>query len=56
MNTVEPPRSGHLPRSDMIFYEILTNIIYTSIGEIFSTIKIKETNDTSWHDTRTHFS
>ena len=31
--TVEPPRSGHLPRPDMIFYEILTNIIYTSIGE-----------------------
>ena len=36
--TVEPPRSGflrsgHLPRPDMIFYEIITNIIYTSIGE-----------------------
>ena len=36
--TVEPPRSGflrsgHLPRPDMIFYEILTNIIYTGIGE-----------------------
>ena len=31
--TVEPPRSGHLPRPDMIFYEILTNIIYTSVGE-----------------------
>ena len=37
--TVEPPRSGflrsgHLPRPDMIFYEIFTNIIYTSsIGE-----------------------
>ena len=25
--------AGHLPRADMIFYEILTNIIYTSIGE-----------------------
>ena len=33
MNTVEPPRSGHLPRPDMIIYEIFTNIIYTSIGE-----------------------
>ena len=32
-STVEPPRSGHHPRPDMIFYEILTNIIYTSIGE-----------------------
>ena len=37
-NTVELPRSGflrsgHLPRPYMIFYEILTNIIYTSIGE-----------------------
>ena len=31
--TVEPPRSGHLPRPDMIFYEILTNITYTGIGE-----------------------
>ena len=31
--TVKPPRSGHLPRPDMIFYEILTNIIYTSVGE-----------------------
>ena len=36
--TVEPPRSGflrsgHLPRPDIIFYEILTNITYTGIGE-----------------------
>ena len=31
--TVEPPRSGHLPRPDMIFYEILTNITYTGNGE-----------------------
>ena len=36
--TLEPPRSeflrsGYLPRPDMIFYEILTNIIYTGIGE-----------------------
>ena len=38
ISTVEPPRSGflrsgHLPKPDMIFYEIFTNIIYTSIGE-----------------------
>ena len=38
VHTVEPPRSvflrsGHLPRPDMIFYEIFTNITYTSIGE-----------------------
>ena len=26
-------RSGHFPRPDMIFYEILTYIIYNSIGE-----------------------
>ena len=37
MHTVEPPRSGflrsgYLPRPDMIFYEIFTNIICTSIG------------------------
>ena len=58
--TVEPPRSGflrsgHLPRPDMIFYEILTNIIYTSNGEnIQHNKKQKETDDKSWHDTRTH--
>ena len=44
--TVEPPRSGflrsgHLPRPDMIFYEVLTNITYTGIGENISTIKNK---------------
>ena len=45
-STEEPPRSGflrsaHLPRPDMIFYEILTNITYTGIGENISTIKNK---------------
>ena len=59
VNTVEPPRSGflrsgHLPRPDMIIYEILTNIIYTSIGENIQHKKPKGTNDKSWHDTRTH--
>ena len=38
----------------MIFYEILTNIIYTSIGENIQHNKKKETNDKSWHDTHTH--
>ena len=59
--TVEPPRSGfmrsgHLPRPDMIFYEILTNIIYTSIGENIQHNKKQKKQTIKAGMTRTHVS